>query len=576
MIGLPRFERQPAAGGERPSCLGGGELGGKAEGLVRAGQVLERHAAALGHCALAIEIPRMVVLGTGLFDEFVAANGLAELAARGAGDLALADAFHRAPIPPSLVGDLRQLAETLRVPLAVRSSSQLEDRSGEPFAGVYGTKMVPSNEPDGAGRFRSLLDAVKFVWASTFFARARAYLAATRHRGEREHMAVVLQAVVGRRRGDRFYPAVSAVARSFNFYPAGDARPQDGVLDLALGLGKTIVEGELCWSVSLGRPRAGPPFASASETVERSQRRFWAVHVGPRPPYDPLAETEFLVRGELADAEADGALRSIASTYDPGSERILPGLGRIGPRVLDFAPILVHDEVPLVPTVRALLAACEDELGVPVEIELAMSLAPDSPPRLALLQLRPLLLADERVALSEADLAPERAWLASRLASGNGRRRCEDVVYVVPERFEPRHTPAIARELERVDRELAAAGRGYLLVGFGRWGSADPWLGVPVRWDQIAGAHAIVEAGLPGWTVEPSQGSHFFHNLSSFGVLYLALPPAAPLGELWQFLAGATTVTEGVYLRHVRLPQPLVIEVDGRTRRGVVRREGGR
>jgi hypothetical protein len=572
---LPSFARDLSAAAPRLTRIGAGGLGGKAQGLIRAERALARRGGEIERLGLRCEVPRLVALATGFFDAFVERNGLEELAASGADDRAIADAFHRAPIPPELVGDLRALAEGSRWPLAVRSSSALEDALGEPFAGVYGTKMVPGNQPDAAGRFRSLLDAVKFVWASARFASARAYLAATRHRERHESMAVVVQEVVGRSHGERFYPEISAVARSVDFYPAGDARPEDGMLALALGLGKTIVDGELCWSVSLGRPRAAPPFGSVRERVASSQRRFWAVQVGPPPAYDPMSETEFLVRDELAAAERDGALRLVASTYDPTSDRILPGTGRRGPRVIDFAPLLVAEELPLVATVRTLLAACEEELGAPVEIELALAAPPVAAPRLGLVQVRPLLVDDERIELDAEALSPARAWLVSRRAAGNGRRALADVVYLDPERFEPRATPAIALELERLDRGLGA-GAEYLLIGFGRWGSADPWLGVPVRWDQIAGAHAIVEAGLPGWTVEPSQGSHFFHNLSSFGVLYLALPPAAPLGELWQFLAGATTVTEGVYLRHVRLPQPLVIEVDGRTRRGVVRREGGR
>jgi hypothetical protein len=403
--------------------------------------------------------------------------------------------------------------------------------------------------------------------------RPAATAAGSRHRGARETMAVVLQEVVGRRHGDRFYPDLSAVARSFDFYPTGDAPPEAGVVDLALGLGKTIVDGELCWSVSLARPRASPPFASASELVERSQRRFWAVHVGPPPPYDPMAETEFLVRAELAEAEADGTLRHLASTYDPAAERIVAGTARPGPRVVDFAPILVRRELPLVAAVELLLAACEEELGAPVEIELALAWPAAGAPRLGLLQVRPLTVAGASIELAEEDLAPERAWLASRLAAGNGRRELADVVYVDPVGFEARHTPAIARELERVDRALIAAGRAYLLIGFGRWGSADPWLGVPVRWDQIAGAGALVEAGLPGWSPEPSQGSHFFHNLSSFGVLYLAVPADAPLTALWHFLAAQPEVTRGEHVRHVRLARPLVVEVDGRSQRGVVRRE---
>jgi hypothetical protein len=573
MVELPEFARDFSPAGERLTRLGGGPLGGKADGLVRAQRVLERRGDELAALGLTIEVPRLVVLAGGFYEEFVARNRLAALGDDGTGDAAIADAFYRAEIPPAMVGDLRALADAIRVPLAVRSSSMLEDALGEPFAGVYGTKMVPMNQPDAASRFRSLLDAVKFVWASTRFARARAYLAATRHRGARETMAVVLQELVGRRHADRFYPDLSAVARSYDFYPSGGAPPAAGVVDLALGLGKTIVDGELCWSVSLARPRAAPPFASARELVEQSQRRFWAVNVGPPPPHDPMKETEHLVRCELDAAEADGTLAPLASTFDPAADRIVPGVARPGPRVLDFAPVLVRREVPLVAAVERLLAAGAEELGAPVEIELALTLPPGGPPRLGLLQLRPLVVADERIELDETDLAPATAWLASRLAAGNGRRELADVVYLVPERFAARATPEIARELERIDRGLVAAGRPYLLIGFGRWGSADPWLGVPVRWDQIAGARVLVEAGLPGWRPEPSQGSHFFHNLASFGVLYLAIDPDAPLAPLWQFLAAQREVSHSEHVRHVQLDRALVVEVDGRSRRGVVRRE---
>jgi hypothetical protein len=573
MFELPAFARDFSPSGERLTRLGGGALGGKAEGLARARRVLERREDELAQLELDIDVPRLVVLGGGFYEEFVARHGLATCGADGAGDEAVADAFHRAEIPPAMVGDLRAFADAVRVPIAVRSSSVLEDALGEPFAGVYGTKMLPMNQPDAAGRFRSLLDAVKFVWASTLFARARAYRAATGHRDERETMAVILQEVVGGRHGERFYPEVSAVARSWDFYPTADARPEAGVLDLALGLGKTIVDGELCWSVSLARPRAAPPFASALERVERSQRRFWAIQVGPPPPYDPMAETEFLVRSELATAEQDGTLRRLASTYDPATERIVAGTGRVGPRVLDFAPILVHREVALVPAVQQLLAACEEELGTPVEIELALAFSVAGRPRLGLLQVRPLVVAGTDIEIDARDLTGEHAWMASRRAAGNGRREIVDVVYLDPERFEARHTPAIARELEELDRALVDAGRGYLLIGFGRWGSADPWLGVPVRWDQIAGARVLVEAGLPGWSPEPSQGSHFFHNLSSFGVLYLAVDADAETAPFWRFLAAQPEVARREHARHVRLARPLVVEVDGRSRRGVIRRE---
>ena len=568
---VPAYARHFFDPAQRLSRLGGGALGGKAQGLIAASDVLAAHGAELARAGIEVDIPSLVILGTDFFDAFLAANALAALVDEVPGDQQLAAAFHRGAIPAEMVGDLMSLAGETRVPLAVRSSSGLEDALGQPFAGVYGTKMVPGNQLDAEARFRSLLDAIKFVWASTYFAGARAYLAATGEPGRREKMAVIVQEVVGRRHGDRYYPDLSGVARSVSFYPVGGARPEEGVVDLAVGLGKTIVDGGQCWSFSPARPRATAPFASARELVKATQNELWAVNVGAPPAYDPMSEAEFLVRVGLAEAEADGALRYAASTYDPGSDRLWPGLGRQGPRVLDFAPTLVHDELPLVPAVKALLAACETALGAPVEIEFALALEPQSPPRLGLLQVRPLLVSREAVEISAEEIAEAEAVVATRHALGNGRRRLEDAIVVDPRTFEGRLTPAIALEIETLNRPLVAAGRPYLLVGFGRWGSSDPWLGIPVRWDQIAGARAIVEAALPQMTPEPSQGSHFFHNLSSFGVLYLTVPASAPRGVDWGYFDRQAIVGRTEHVRHLRLAPPLEVAVDGRTQRGLAR-----
>ncbi len=567
---VPRFARSFFDPASRLTRIGEGELGGKARGLLRAGKVLAKGGPGTDS-GVELDVPALAVLATGFFERFVESNDLAYLLEEGADDRRVADAFHTAQIPGELVGDLRAIAADVRVPLAVRSSSALEDALGQPFAGVYGTKMIPGDQPDPESRFRALTDAVKFVWASTWFDEARSYLAATTHRGDRERMAVIVQEVVGGRRGERFYPEVSGVARSLGFYPVGGSRPEEGVGHLALGLGKTIVDGGVCWTFSPARPRATAPFASARDRVKATQTEFWAVRVGSPPPYDPMSEVEFLVRADLGVAERDGALRWLASTYDPAADRLWPGIGRTGARVLDFAPLLVDAELPLAETVRFLLSQCEDELGAPVEIEFALSMRLRQPARFGLLQVRPLFVSSEIVDLEAEEPARSRSVVVSEPALGNGRRLVEDVIYVAPDRFEAAATPEIARELEGLNRALLDAGRNCLLVGFGRWGSSDPWLGIPVRWDQISSAGAIVEAALPGMTKEPSQGSHFFHNLSSFAVLYLTVAAGEPEAIDWDFLAAQPEVAATAHVRHVRCRQPLEVAVDGRSRRGVVR-----
>jgi hypothetical protein len=282
-----------------------------------------------------------------------------------------------------------------------------------------------------------------------------------------------------------------------------------------------------------------------------------------------MTETEHLVQADLAEAEADGTLRHAASTYDASSDRLVPGTGRPGPRVLDFAPILAWGELPLVEALRKLLAVCEEELAAPVEIEFALSLPPGAPARLGFLQVRPLLVSHETVEVGADDLLSPRAVVASPAALGNGRHEVRDVVFVEPDTFEARLTPAIAGEIEPLNRALVEAGRPYLLIGFGRWGSSDPWLGIPVRWDQIAGARGIVEATLDRMNPEPSQGSHLFHNLTSFSVLYFTVPYGTGRALDWAWLRSQETVARTAHVRHVRTREPLVLRVDGRSRRGV-------
>jgi hypothetical protein len=575
---IPAFDRRFFRSPELCTRLGDGELGGKARGLLAvreslAGILREREG------QLAISIPRMIVVATSVFDAFVERNGLGALARSGAPDGVIADAFQRAAFPAEWVGDLRALVEEVRAPLAVRSSSLLEDAMHRPFAGVYVTKMIPNDQPEVDLRFRRLTEAIKLVYASTYFGTARRYLEGTAAPASEERMAVLIQEVVGRRHGDRFYPDLSGVGKSYNFYPSGKARPDEGVIHLALGLGKTIVDGGACWAYSPRHPAAPPPYATAGELLDISQRRFWAVRMGPPPAFDPTAEDEHLVEGTLADAEYDGTLALVASTYDAASDRLSPGLGRAGPRLVDFAPLLRHRALPLNEALAALLERCREAVGGAVEIEFALS-AGDGPARLGFLQARPMVVSEEVVEIGDAAWAAPDTVVASTRALGNGVvGTLRDVVYVRPECFEARHTPRIAEELREIGQTLRAAGRPYLLIGFGRWGSSDPWLGIPVEWGDIAGARVIVESTLPGMDVEASQGAHFFHNLASFQVAYLTVRHDAVPGIDWSWLASLPATAETSFVRHVALARPLRVKVDGRVGRGAVWRpepEGGR
>jgi len=571
---LPPFSRRFFEAAETFTRIGGGALGGKAEGLRRAREVLAGRPAALRFQRLDIAVPTLTVLATDAFGAFVSDGPLAELIASGAPDHRLALAFQQADLPATLLGDLWELVRGVHAPLAVRSSSLLEDALEHAFAGVYATKMIPNNQLDAETRFRKLVEAIKFVYASTFFSEARRYRARCGQGDTDEKMAVIIQEVVGRRHGPRYYPELSAVARSYNYYPVGHARREDGVVDLALGLGKTIVDGGRSWTYCPRYPASGPPFASAADMAKQTQAEFWAVNMGPPPAYDPINETEYMLKASLHEAEEDATLGWLASTFDPASDRLSLGSSARGARVLNFGPLLQFDDWPFNLAVRGLLELFEDEAGEPVEIELALTFDEEGRrARLGFLQVRPMALASEGVEVSEAELASPDAVVSSARVMGGGRvDGVRDVVFVKPAAFDRAASRAIAAELGELNQALADEDRSYLLIGFGRWGSADPWLGIPVAWEQISGARAIVEAALPDFAIDMSQGSHFFHNLLSLRIPYFSVPGQGPGRVDWPWLESLPRRAEGRWTCRVSVDEPLDVRVDARSGRGIVRR----
>lgn len=570
-----QFDRNLIASDESFTFLGDGELGGKAAGLAFIKQTIDERFPGNSFESLRVDIPRMTVLRTGLFERFLHYNEIDTAALADLADEQIARRFQKADLPAAIVGDLMALIRATRAPLAVRSSSLLEDALYEPFAGVYATKMIPNNQPDSESRFRKLMEAIKFVYASTYFRKAREYCLATDHDLAQERMAVIIQEVVGYRFDSKFYPTVSGVARSFTFYPSGPARREEGVVHLALGLGKTIVDGGAAWSYSPAHPRNPPPYTSLRELAKNTQTRYWAVNLGQPAEYDPLHENEYLVQADLAEAESEGSLGYVCSTYDPDSDRLNMGLSGSGPRLLDFAPILQGRIVPLSELLQALLAMSRERVGAEVELEFALAFDParSRQGRFGFLQVRPMAVHSAPTELGLDKLDPERILVRSDSVLGAGvLEGLRHIVYVKPRQFDAAETPRIAQELERINARLLAEHTPYILIGFGRWGSADPWLGIPVNWSQICAARAIVEGTLPQMNPDLSQGSHFFHNLSSLGVPYFSVPHAEREGIRWDWLESLPAMEETALLRHVVSPDGLRIAVDGKSGKGVITR----
>ena len=554
--------------------IGGGSLGGKARGLAFVRRLISLHGLRNRFPGVRICIPTTAVLGTDVSDRFLDDNDLRSFAIDCQDDAELWRRFERAAFPAEAERDLTAFLEKVRQPLAVRSSSLLEDSQNHPFTGVYDTLMVRNNAWSVAERVRQATLAVKRVWASAFSQHAKAYLQATAFRLEEEKMAVMLQGIVGAVHGPRFYPEISGVARSHNFYPLAPARAADGIAAVALGLGRAIVEGGACLRFCPLYPQHVPQLSSVTEALETTQRDFWALRLegDSGDGGDGLAMREELFN--LAAAEADGTLGRVASTYSKENDVVYDGLSRRGTRLVTFAPILKHGLFPLPEILRTLMAAGEEGVGSPVEIEFAVNLSGTSDKRMefGFLQVRPLALARETEAIEVGEVDPGAVLCRSSRVLGNGRiEGLRDLVVVDFQRFQRAQSREAAKEIGRLNGRLLAEGVPYVLIGVGRWGSRDPWLGIPVTWSQVAGAKVIVEAGLRDLKVTPSQGSHFFQNLTSFNVGYFTVNAEDRGGRVdWDWLDAQPAESTAAHVRHLRLAEPLLIKMNGRKGEGVI------
>ena len=554
--------------------VGCGSLGGKARGLAFMRHLLRKHRLQRQFPGVRVTVPPAVVLATDIFDRFVSENNLADFALNCSDDREIKRRFLEVSLPSWLRDNLLEFLEEVRYPLAVRSSSLLEDSQYQPFTGVYETFMLGNRDADLSVRLDQLMEAIKRVYASTFSQHAKTYVRATPYRLEEEKMAVILQQVVGRIHDQRFYPDFSGVVRSYNFYPVPPISYRDGIAAVALGLGRAVVDGGKCVTFCPRYPRNILQFSSVEDILANSQSDFWALELNQAQHEQEPAAHLREVRFGLDAAQADGTLYPVCSTYSADNHAVYDGVSRSGLRLVTFAPVLKHEVFPLAPLLDQLTQVGEDAFGRPVEIEFAVRLSQRSGEMadFGFLQIRPLALSRQGEEFRVDDADPDRLVCQSCKVLGNGRITdlCE-VVVVDVHRFERARSQAVAHGVAQMNAKLSKQGCSYLLIGVGRWGSTDPWLGIPVAWDEISGARVIVEAGFRDFRVTPSQGSHFFQNLTAFQIGYFTVNPDAGEGFVdWQWLASATAVEEDGCVRHLHFDRPLTVVMNGKTGQGMI------
>jgi len=554
--------------------IGEGSLGGKGRGLAFISRLLRRYNVYDCFDGVNINVPPAAILGTSIFDKFLEDNNLLEYALGEHTDEEIYRAFLKARLPKDTRADLNYFLDIIKYPLAVRSSSLLEDSHYQPFAGIFDTHMLPNVHPNKKERLKRLETAVKLIYASIFSRKSKKYIEATGNRVEEEKMAVILQRVVGRRRKDTFYPVLSGIARSCNFYPIGNIKPQEGVVYAALGLGKTIVEGGNCLYFSPSNPQHLPQFSSAKDFLNNSQHNFFAIDMSDTCVQPEPGAEAGLVKLRIDQAMDHGSLQYVGSTYSPDNDRVTEGVNRPGIKLVTFAPILKSRIFPLDEIIRFLLQLGSSGMNIPVEIEFAAELSadPKKPHNFGFLQIRPMAteMVLEGVTLDKFD--NDEIICKSNQALSNGRNNTiKDIIYVNPDNFDRADMPAMAAEVGRFNDLFKEENRPYLLIGPGRWGTADRWLGIPTTWDQISSAQIIIEAAYGDFAVTPSFGTHFFQNLIAFQIGYLTINSFNDENFInWEWLKSQKVADETEHIRHIRLKKPVESLIDGHDGRAVI------
>lgn len=556
--------------------IGEGSLGGKGRGLAFIGYMVKTHLELNNNHNFPVTTPKTVVLCTDIFDEFMEANNLYPVALSEQADEMILKHFLAAKLPKRLVSDFLVFFEAIETPIAIRSSSLLEDSQYQPFAGIYSTYMIPYVN-DKYEMVRLLSNAVKAVYASVFYKDSKAYMAATQNLIDQEKMAIVLQEVVGSQYGSLFYPAISGAARSINYYPIGNEKPEDGIVSMAFGLGKYIMDGNIGLRFSPLHASNILQLSSLDLALSDTQTRFYALDLNSVTKDFTIDDGFNLLKLRLKETEKEGPLRYVASTYDPQDQVIRDGYYEGGRKIISFANILQHGMFPLAEILEKLLKVGQKEMGRPVEIEFAVDIEDQQFASFYVLQIRPIVDSGEVVHEDLERLDTANTVLFSRNALGNGiSNDVYDVVYVKTAAFNASKNGLIAREIETLNSGFVTAGTNYVLVGPGRWGSSDPWLGIPVKWPHISQARVIVESAMENYRIEPSQGTHFFQNLTSFGVGYFTVSPFTENDGFFdeEFLNAQPAVHETEFIRQVHFERPVIIKINGKKRVGVVMKPG--
>jgi len=558
------------------SRIGDGSLGGKGRGLAFIDLFLKNYNLANKYKNITISIPRTVVLSTAVFDEFMEVNNLFPFVAEKHKDEEILAMFNSKPLPKWVLKDIRSFLSTSDLPIAIRSSSVLEDSLYQPFAGVFATYMVPNTDLNQLQKM--VCNAIRSVMASAFYKNSKAYIKATAHSIEESKMAVILQEVAGTQYDDVYFPTISGVARSINFYPIGEEKPNEGIVNIALGLGEYIVGGGKTLRFSPSHPTKVLQLSSTKTALKETQKYFFGLDMDPATYTTSISESVNKKRINLRQVKNHRALKFVASTYDMQSNQIRSGVFHDGARILTFENILNQEEFPLPEILKDLLRIGKREMHNPIEIEFAVNLdVPKGQPKIfSFLQIRPIVEQNDSIHQIKGVVDLSKTILYSESALGNGiYDNITDFVYIKPEVFDASKTTEIAETIEQINNLFEQDEKNYILVGPGRWGSSDPWLGIPINWSQISRAKIIVESGMENYRIDPSQGTHFFQNLTSLEVGYLTINSFMNDGFIdYDYLNQQKIVFEDTYIRHIQFVKPLSIIIDGRNRKALINKEG--